>query len=174
MSEMQFEGRLLVLTDENNRLIKDIDTDQIFHNAFLHITDIAEMGPHAMGNLEGWKSFPELARDGDIVVAGPNFGAGSSRQQAVDCFRALGVRLIVAESFGAIYKRNAINSGMPILVDSRAGEKVESGEWKHLQKVRIDLETGRMTDLESEGETEIPALSKVQRDILEKGTLLKL
>ena len=174
MSETRFEGRLLVLSDDHNQLIKDIDTDQIFHNAFLHITDMAEMGPHAMGNLEGWKTFPQLAKEGDVVVAGPNFGAGSSRQQAVDCFRALGVRLMVAESFGAIYKRNAINSGMPILVDPDASERVRKGEWKHLQRIRVDLEAGTMTDLETKTEMAIPSLSRVQRDILEKGTLLRI
>ena len=117
-----FARRVWTITDKNNRLIPDIDTDQIFHNAYLHITDINRMGQYTFDNLEGWKDFHTKVRPGDIVIAGPNFGAGSSRQQAVDCFKALGVKLIIAVSFGAIYKRNAINSGFPILIFNDAEE----------------------------------------------------
>lgn len=102
-------GRVLIVPKHN------IDTDMIFHNAHLAITDIKQMGQHAFTSLDGFKDFPVKARPGDILVSGGNFGCGSSRQQAVDCFASLGVRLIVAESFGAIYKRNAINSAFPIL-----------------------------------------------------------
>lgn len=96
--------------------VDDIDTDMIFHNRHLTITDQDEMGKYTFGNLKGYEDFAEKARPGDIVVAGKNFGAGSSRQQAVDCFKALGVTAIIAESFGAIYERNAINAAFPILV----------------------------------------------------------
>ncbi|HDD24520.1 MAG TPA: 3-isopropylmalate dehydratase, partial [Chloroflexi bacterium] len=93
-------GRIWVLTDPNGRLYDDIDTDMIFHNRYLHITDVDQMGQYALDNLQGWKDFAARAQPGDIIVAGRNFGAGSSRQQAVDCFRALGIAAIVAESFG--------------------------------------------------------------------------
>ena len=109
-------GRAWVLRDADGRPIDDIDTDMIYHNAHLAVTEIREMGRYAFGNLEGWEEFPSKVIPGDILVAGRNFGSGSSRQQAVDCFVALGVSLIVAESFGAIYRRNAINSGFPVLV----------------------------------------------------------
>jgi 3-isopropylmalate/(R)-2-methylmalate dehydratase large subunit len=92
----------------------DIDTDMIFHNRYLAITDINEMGQYAFDNLEGYEDFAKKAQAGDIVVVNKNFGAGSSRQQAVDCFKALGVQAIVAESYGAIYERNAINAAFPI------------------------------------------------------------
>jgi 3-isopropylmalate/(R)-2-methylmalate dehydratase small subunit len=105
-----------VLTAPDGELYDDIDTDMIFHNRYLHITDLAQMGQYALDNLKGWEDFAQKAQAGDILVAGKNFGAGSSRQQAVDCFRALGIGCIVAESYGAIYKRNAINSGFPIVV----------------------------------------------------------
>ena len=105
----KISGRVLIVPKHN------IDTDMIFHNAHLAITDIQQMGRHTLTSLEGYKDFAKKAREGDILIAGGNFGCGSSRQQAVDCFASLGIRLIVAESFGAIYKRNAINSGMPIL-----------------------------------------------------------
>lgn len=112
--EMILKGRLWVLI-ENGQLFSDIDTDMIYHNAHLAVTDIDKMGQFAFGNLEGYKDFADKAQTGDLVLAGDNFGSGSSRQHAVDCFKALGVQAVIARSFGAIYKRNAINSGFPII-----------------------------------------------------------
>jgi 3-isopropylmalate dehydratase small subunit len=125
-------GRVLIVPKHN------IDTDMIFHNAHLAITDIKQMGRHTFTSLDGFKDFPEKARPGDILVSGGNFGCGSSRQQAVDCFASLGVRLVVAESFGAIYKRNAINSAFPILTfPGILGAGVSEGD-----EVEFDLRTG--------------------------------
>ncbi|MGD9405154.1 MAG: 3-isopropylmalate dehydratase, partial [Anaerolineae bacterium] len=105
MKETRIRGRIWVLTTPAGELYDDIDTDMIFHNRYLHITDVGEMGQYALDNLKGWEDFAQRAQPGDILLAGANFGAGSSRQQAVDCFRALGIGAIVAESYGAIYKR---------------------------------------------------------------------
>ncbi len=104
---VEFTGRVWLIFQD------DIDTDMIFHNRHLAITDTSEMGKYAFGNLEGFESFATEARKGDIIFTGKNFGAGSSRQQAVDCFKSLGVACIVAESFGSIYERNAINAAFP-------------------------------------------------------------
>jgi 3-isopropylmalate/(R)-2-methylmalate dehydratase small subunit len=162
------EGRIWVLTDINGKIIDDIDTDMIFHNKHLHITDISEMGKHALGNLEGWENFPEKARKGDIVIAGKNFGSGSSRQQAVDCFISLGIDAIVAESFGAIYKRNAINSGLAILeCPGISGVELNNGDI-----ISINLETG---SIKKDGREVIKAkpMSPVQMDIYQSGNLFK-
>jgi 3-isopropylmalate/(R)-2-methylmalate dehydratase small subunit len=174
MNDYVFTGRALVITDENNQLISDIDTDQIFHNAHLHITEISEMGQHSFGNLEGWKDFPQVAQAGDVVISGENFGSGSSRQQAVDCFRALEVKLIIASSFGAIYKRNAINTGFPILVSQEIEELVNQGKIEHLQKIRVDLLSGKLENLNTGDVFSITPFSKVQKDIFDKGTLLRI
>jgi 3-isopropylmalate/(R)-2-methylmalate dehydratase small subunit len=169
-----FEGRIWTITDKSNRLIPDIDTDQIFHNAYLHITDINQMGQYTFDNLEGWKDFHTKAEPGDIVIAGPNFGAGSSRQQAVDCFRALGVKLIIAVSFGAIYKRNAINSGFPILIFEDAEKFIIESKITNLANVKVDLLSGELTNNDT-GETfKLMSFSKVQRDIYDKGSLLNI
>jgi 3-isopropylmalate dehydratase small subunit len=112
------EGRAWVIQKDN------IDTDMIYHNRHLAITNPAEMGPYTFGNLKGHEQFAKEAKEGDIVVVGKNFGCGSSRQQAVDCFKALGISVIIAESFGAIYERNAINSGMPILIAEGISKKL--------------------------------------------------
>ncbi|MFO8034052.1 MAG: 3-isopropylmalate dehydratase, partial [Candidatus Bipolaricaulota bacterium] len=115
MREVALCGRPVLITDVGGQLIDDIDTDQIYHNAHLAVTDPQEMAQYAFGNLEGWHDFPQRAKPGDILFVGENFGAGSSRQHAVDCFIALGISAIVGRSFGAIYRRNAINSGLPLL-----------------------------------------------------------
>lgn len=165
------KGRVWVITDpETNKLIDNIDTDMIYHNAHLAVTDIEKMGQYAFGNLTGWKDFPEKAGEGDIIVCGANFGAGSSRQHAVDCFRALGIQLIIAESFGAIYKRNAINSGMPILTyPDVTGAKIKSGD-----EIEVDLEKGNLKNITTDEDLpDATPFSVVQTDIYRAGDLFE-
>ncbi|MGD8902584.1 MAG: 3-isopropylmalate dehydratase [Anaerolineae bacterium] len=168
MKETRIRGRIWVLTTPAGELYDDIDTDMIFHNRYLHITDVGEMGQYALDNLKGWEDFAQRAQPGDILLAGANFGAGSSRQQAVDCFRALGIGAIVAESYGAIYKRNAINSGFPIVVlpdMTQICEEFENGD-----QLEVDFETGRM--LLNDAQTfHAEPFSKVQMDIYRAGDL---
>ena len=80
--------------ERDNKLIDDIDTDMIYHNKYLHIVDKNEMAKYAFSNLDGWKDFPMKARKGDLLIVGENFGCGSSRQHAVDCFISLGIALL--------------------------------------------------------------------------------
>ncbi|MCP4291943.1 MAG: homoaconitate hydratase family protein [bacterium] len=148
------------LVDEAN-----IDTDMIFHNRHLAVTELSEMGQHAFGNLPGWEDFPSKAQEGDLVITGPNFGCGSSRQQAVDCFTALGVKALIAPSYGAIYERNAINAGMPVLVADLLNSSLKNGT-----HVEMDLETGKMTW--EGGDAQADPFSKVQMDIYQRGGLL--
>jgi len=167
MKATKVQGRIWVLTDPQGQLYDDIDTDQIFHNRYLHITDVAEMGQYALDNLEGWEDFSEKAQPGDIVVAGGNFGAGSSRQQAVDCFRALGISAIIAESFGAIYKRNAINSGLPIVALPRLtgmAEAFQTGD-----TLKVDFTSGEIV---LDGQVyQAQPFSQVQMDIYQAGDI---
>jgi 3-isopropylmalate dehydratase small subunit len=169
-----FAGRVWTITDNNNRLIPDIDTDQIFHNAYLHITDINKMGQYTFDNLEGWKDFHTRVKTGDIVIAGSNFGSGSSRQQAVDCFKALGIRLIIAVSFGAIYKRNAINSGFPILIFADAEKVIIENKIANLAQIEIDLLAGKLVNKDTSETFQLMPFSKVQKDIYDKGSLLNI
>ena len=153
------KGRMWVIRDADGKAIDNIDTDMIFHNAHIAITDINEMGKHA------------FAKKGDIIITGGNFGAGSSRQQAVDCFISLGIGGLVAESFGAIYKRNAINTAFPILeCPGIMDANIENGH-----EIEIDIKSGRITNATT-GQ-EIPGLkpfSKVQMDIYNAGSLFKV
>ena len=165
----RLRGRVWVLTDPDGHLYDDVDTDMIFHNRYLHITDVGKMGQYALDNLRGWEDFSQKARPGDIIIAGRNFGAGSSRQQAVDCFATLGIAAILAESFGAIYKRNAINSGLPILM--LPGLTSQADPIKTGTELEVDLATGEVV---SDGHRfQAEGFSEVQMDIYQAGNLFE-
>ncbi len=162
------KGKVWVLTDKEGKAIDDIDTDMIFHNRYLAITEMEKMGQYSLDNLPGWEDFPKKVEKGDILVVGKNFGSGSSRQQAVDCFRALGMIAIVGESFGAIYKRNVINVGFPLVsCDGIASSgKVQTGD-----TIEIDLANGKIMNHTRSIEIQGKPLSKVQMDIYQSGDL---
>lgn len=147
--------------------INNIDTDMIFHNRYLTITEISEMGKYTFDNLEGWKDFSIKAKPGDIVITGSNFGCGSSRQQAVDCFKALGISIIVAESFGSIYERNAINAGFPVL-----NAKMDFSRIKNNEEVTIDFSNSKITFGSGYEVTGAP-VADVQLEIFRRGDLLR-
>ena len=145
----------------------DIDTDMIFHNRYLGITETNEMGEYAFDNLPGYEDFAKKAQNGDIIIVHKNFGSGSSRQQAVDCFIALGIQAIIAESFGAIYERNAINAALPILTyNSVTDLKIHSGDI-----VKINLLTGNFQNLSSGAKAQINPFYEVQMEIYQNGGL---
>jgi len=167
---MIFEGKIWIIDEDEGRTIDDVDTDQIYHNRHLAVTDIDEMGQYTFGNLGGYEDFPEKAEKGDMILVGENFGSGSSRQQAVDCFISLGIKAILARSIGAIYKRNAINMAFPIFVVDEivmGGDGIVDGDM-----VRFDTDTGEITrDEKIIGRISVP--SDVQMDILRSGGLFQ-
>jgi 3-isopropylmalate dehydratase, small subunit len=139
----------------------------IFHNRYLAITNMAEMGQYALDNLKGYEDFAKKAKSGDIIVTQKNFGAGSSRQQAVDCFLALGISCILAESFGAIYERNAINAALPIMTySSLDGLSLAEGD-----TIRINLETGKVENVTKHATINANPFYEVQMEIYQKGGL---
>lgn len=175
MKPTRFSGHLWLIVDENGKLIDDIDTDMIYHNAHLAITDIDKMGQFTFGNLQGWEDFSKKASAGDIVVCGKNFGSGSSRQHAVDCFKSLKIAAVIADSFGAIYKRNAINAGFPILTCPEIDKSLD--ELKQLlpsDRVELDLVQNSIRNLKTQNiliNTE--PFGKVQMDIYQAGNIFE-
>ncbi|MFO7864748.1 MAG: aconitase/3-isopropylmalate dehydratase large subunit family protein [Salinivirgaceae bacterium] len=160
-NKTKIEGRVWFIGKDN------IDTDMIFHNRYLSITDLDEMGPYTFDNLEGYEKFASQSKPGDIVITGKNFGSGSSRQQAVDCFKALGVQAIIAESFGAIYERNAINAAMPILAYDNIKElNIETGD-----TIKVSFETGEIENTSKGTKGQITPFSDVQMEIYQRGGL---
>ncbi|MEI7983079.1 MAG: aconitase/3-isopropylmalate dehydratase large subunit family protein [Bacteroidota bacterium] len=148
----------------------DIDTDMIFHNRYLTITDIKEMGQYTFDNLKGFEDFAKKAKPGDIVITQKNFGAGSSRQQAVDCFLSLGISCILAESYGAIYERNAINAALPIL--TYQPEILDQVELMNGDRIRVDFITGVLINLRTQKSASIDKFYDAQLAIYRNGGLL--
>ena len=148
----------------------DIDTDMIFHNRYLTITDIREMGQYTFDNLKGFEDFAKKAKPGDLVITQKNFGAGSSRQQAVDCFLSLGISCILAESYGAIYERNAINAALPVLT-YKPGVIEEAGIVNG-DRVVIHFTKGTLTNVRLQKTVKINKFYDAQLVIYQNGGLL--
>ena len=141
----------------------DVNTDVIFPGKYTYsITDRKEMARHALEDLDA--DFVANVRPGDIIVAGKNWGCGSSREQAVTCLKEAGVGAIVARSFARIYFRNCINEALPI-VTCNAVDGVESGD-----EVTIDFAAGTVTT--PQGKYAFPPLPPEVMAILNAGGLI--
>ena len=171
VTDASVSGKIWILSDGKGRLIENIDTDQIYHNSHLHITEKEKMGEYTFGNLEGWKDFPKKSSPGDILVVGRNFGAGSSRQQAVDCFSSLKIGAILSPSFGAIYFRNAINSGFPVLRSSAIAQLVEERKIETGYEIQVDFVSGKANVINKNISFHIRPMSDVQHEIYLVGGL---
>ena len=122
-----------------------VDTDVIIPARYLNIADFKELAEHAMEDID--TSFAPNVKPGDVIVAGKNFGCGSSREHAPVVLKVKGVKCIVADSFARIFYRNAINIGLPILECPEASEGISAGD-----KVAVDFDTGVITN-ETTGES---------------------
>ena len=141
----------------------DVNTDVIFAGKYTYsITDPKEMAQHALEDLD--PTFVQNVRPGDIIVAGKNWGCGSSREQAVVCLKELGIGALVARSFARIYFRNCINYALPI-VTCDAVDGVTSGD-----EITIDFEAGVVHT--PAGEYTFPPMPAEVLGILEAGGLI--
>ncbi|HXF69178.1 MAG TPA: 3-isopropylmalate dehydratase small subunit [Thermoflexus sp.] len=130
---MRFQGHAWVFGD-------NIDTDVIIPGRYLNTTDPKELAAHCMEGVD--PEFPRKVRPGDIVVAGRNFGSGSSREHAPISLKAAGVSCVIAKSFARIFFRNAINIGLPVLECPEAVEAVQPGD-----ELEVRLDTGEIRHL---------------------------
>jgi 3-isopropylmalate/(R)-2-methylmalate dehydratase small subunit len=147
----------------------NIDTDQIYPGRYLELTDPADVGLHAMEGAD--PSFVKEFKPGDILVAATNFGCGSSREHAAVTLKAVEVGAILAESFGRIFYRNAVNLGIPVLVCPGIRKMVRKEDI-----LRVDLGTGRVVNETTGDEAKAEPLSEYVMRILESGgikTLIK-
>lgn len=116
----------------------DVNTDVIFPGKYTYsILEPEEMAKHALEDLD--PGFASKVRPGDIIVAGKNFGCGSSREQAATCLKYAGVQAVVAKSFARIFFRNAINQGLPVVQCREAVDSIADGE-----EIAIDLSSGQI------------------------------
>lgn len=118
----------------------NVDTDVIIPARYLNTPNAAELALHCMEDIDG--SFVERVEKGDIIVAGFNFGCGSSREHAPLVIKTNGVGCVIAKSFARIFYRNAINIGLPILECESAAEEIGDGD-----EVSVDFDTGVITDI---------------------------
>ena len=132
---MIMEAKGKVLRYEDN-----VDTDVIIPARYLAIQDRKELATHCMEDID--KEFTKKVRPGDIIVAGKNFGCGSSREHAPIVIKENGVGCVIAETFARIFYRNAINIGLPIIECKEASDEIEEGD-----EVSVDFETGTIRDI---------------------------
>lgn len=156
----QFAGNVTVVGN-------NIDTDQIYPGCFLALTDGREIGSHCLAGVDETiaADFPE----GGIVVAGTNFGCGSSREHAPIALLNMGAGAVVADSFARIFFRNAINLGLPLIVCKGIGKKVKDG-----QTILVDIENGTVTIEETKEELICEKLGEQAMRILEAGGIKPL
>ncbi len=142
----------------------NVNTDAITPSPYLAVTEPEELAKHAMENLN--PTFAKEVRQGDAIVAGKNFGCGSSREHAPVALKTAGLSLIVAKSFARIFYRNCINVGLPVLESQELVDQVKDGE-----TIRVDLAEGRITTSSGKVIKTNPLPENVL-DILEAGGLV--
>ena len=117
-----------------------VDTDVIIPARYLNTPNASELALHCMEDID--KNFVKEVKNGDIIVAGWNFGCGSSREHAPLAIKTCGVGCVIAKSFARIFYRNSINIGLPILECEAAAEEIKAGD-----EVKVDFDTGVITDI---------------------------
>jgi len=144
---------------------ENVDTDVIIPARYLNAPDEKSLASHCMEDIDS--SFASTVQPGDIIVAGPNFGCGSSREHAPLAIKACGVKCVIAPSFARIFYRNAINIGFPIMECSEAAAGIKAGD-----TVSVDFKTGVIKN-ETTGETfQAAPFPEFISGIIESGGLL--
>ena len=155
---MRAQGHVLKYGDH-------IDTDVIIPARYLATQDEKELASHCMEDID--TSFTKRVRPGDIMVAGWNFGCGSSREHAPIAIKASGVSCVIAKTFARIFYRNAINIGLAILECEAASDGIAEGD-----EVSVDFDTGVITNL-TKGETyQAEPFPEFIKDMIQKGGLM--
>ena len=143
----------------------NVDTDVIIPARYLNTADHKELASHCMEDID--KDFTKKVKPSDIIVAGYNFGCGSSREHAPIAIKAAGVSCVIAKTFARIFYRNAINIGLAILECEEASEKIADGD-----EVAIDFDTGIITNVTKNETYQAQPFPDFIKDIINKGGLL--
>ena len=143
----------------------NVDTDVIIPARYLNTSDAKELARHCMEDID--TEYVKKVQPGDIMVAGWNFGCGSSREHAPLVIKTCGTGCVIAKSFARIFYRNAINIGMPILECEQAAEEIQAGD-----EVAIDFDTGVITDITTGKTYQAEPFPDFIQNIIKKGGLL--
>lgn len=142
----------------------NVNTDVIFPGKYTYsILEPEEMAQHALEDLD--PDFADNVKPGDVIVAGRNFGCGSSREQAASCLKYAGVKAVIARSFARIFFRNAVNQGLPVIQSEEAVEMLETGD-----SISIDLKKGQIET--SKGWFKFAPLPEYVLEMLDEGGLI--
>ena len=156
---MKYKGKAHIFGD-------NVNTDDIIPAKHLNIHDAAELGKFCMEHTD--KNFAKKIKRGDIIVAGKNFGCGSSREHAPIAIKGCGVSCVIAETFARIFYRNAVNIGLPVVTSSEAAKAI-----KEENIVEIDTHKGMIKNISKEKEYKTEAYPPFVEKIIKKGGLLK-
>lgn len=143
----------------------NVDTDVIIPARHLNTQDHKELASHCMEDID--KEFVNKVKEGDIMVAGDNFGCGSSREHAPIAIKASGISCVIANTFARIFYRNAINIGLPILECEEASQKIQDGD-----QVSVDFNTGVITNITKNETYQALPFPDFIKDIMAKGGLM--
>ena len=143
----------------------NVDTDVIIPARYLNTPDANELAKHCMEDID--KNYVNQAKPGDVMVAGWNFGCGSSREHAPLVIKTCGTGCVIAKSFARIFYRNAINIGLPILECEAAAEEILAGD-----EVSVDFDTGIITDHTTGRTYQAEPFPEFIQNIIKKGGLL--
>jgi len=144
----------------------DINTDLILPGAYLSLSDPKELAKHCMEGVD--PEFAQVAQAGDIIVAGVNFGSGSSREHAPISIKNLGISCVIAKSFARIFYRNAFNMGLAILVAPDAVDGINRGD-----VLDVDLERGEITNKTTNVTFHAEPVPAFMREMIDDGGLIE-
>ncbi|AGL00157.1 3-isopropylmalate dehydratase small subunit [Desulfoscipio gibsoniae] len=143
----------------------DVDTDAIIPARYLNTSDPAELAKHCMEDAD--PAFPTKVQPGDIIIAGKNFGCGSSREHAPIAIKAAGVSCVIAKSFARIFYRNAFNIGLPIFESVEAAEAIQEGD-----EVAVDSAQGVIKNLTKNETYKATPVPEFMQQIIAAGGLI--
>ena len=143
----------------------NVDTDVIIPARYLNTADAKELAKHCMEDIDA--DYVNRVKPGDVMVAGWNFGCGSSREHAPLVIKTCGTGCVIAKSFARIFYRNAINIGLPILECEAAAEEIQAGD-----TVSVDFDTGVITDHTTGRTYQAESFPEFIQNIIKKGGLL--
>jgi len=144
----------------------DVDTDAIIPARYLNQSDPKVLAKHAMEDER--PEFTHKVKKGDILVAGKNFGCGSSREHAPLALKAAGISCVIAKSFARIFYRNGLNLGLPLLESSEASEVIEEGD-----RVRVNFATGEIFDLTQKKKFFAKPIPTFMQELIRDGGLIR-
>ena len=143
----------------------NVDTDVIIPARYLNTSVAAELAKHCMEDID--TEFVKQVKPGDVMVAGWNFGCGSSREHAPLVIKTCGTGCVIAKSFARIFYRNAINIGLPILECEEAADEINAGD-----EVKVDFDTGVITNITTGKTYQAEPFPEFIQNIIQKGGLL--